>query len=396
MKKTLRKYFVPHEGNGFHPHVLHAKRALGYGAFFVALKVFAVIFAAALPLQAFVTPDALIAQREKIVALVNELRLENGLKPLAPAAGLSGSASERAADMSAAQYFSHEGPQGRNLAHFLRQAGYGYYYAGENLAMGFADAQEVVAAWIKSPTHYANLIDKNFTEEGLGLSAGEYEGVPTVFVAQHYALPKREETSPLQSAPPPDDAVATAHLAPDASAPKAAAPVAVKPEESSVKWSDVDTRTKVVAEVATAGPVTAAIAEVGGYKVKLEPVGPDRFAGSATIPEKSDEIFKVVTPPTVEVVAEDGSKASAAVAWEKPKVVSQTPWERYLRANSWLGKSIPLFALIQAVYLLAAAIFSISLAVHIYYEVTRKLRHKWPIWAQSFGFIALIIVLINF
>jgi hypothetical protein len=375
MKKTLRKFFVPHEGNGYHPHILHAKRAVGYGAFFLGLKALAVAFAVLLPAQAFLTPDVLVGQKQRIIELVNELRGENGLKPLAHAAKLISSADARAADMVENQYFSHQGPDGHNLTYFLNKAGYDYYVAGENLAMGFTDAQDVVAAWVKSPTHYANLVDANYSEEGLGLASGDYLGAPTVFVAEHFGLPK------------------TAVAKPETGKAPSALSVAVVNEQSAVRWSDKDSRTKVDARITTTGPVKAATAEVGGFEVKLVQTAPNQFEGSATIPEKSNDVFKVVTPPTVTLIAQDGTKAAAPVAWEKPKLVSQTPWQRYLQANSWLGKNIPLFTIIEAIYLLAAVFFSVCLVIHIYFEATRKLKHKWPIWAQSFGFISLIIVL---
>jgi uncharacterized protein YkwD len=51
-------------------------------------------------------------------------------------------------------------------------AGYNPTSVGENLAAGQWSAQEVINAWVNSPEHYANLINPNFTQVGLGLAGG--------------------------------------------------------------------------------------------------------------------------------------------------------------------------------------------------------------------------------
>jgi len=78
--------------------------------------------------------------------------------------------------------------------------------AGENLAMGFSGAEEVVNGWVKSQTHYANIIDPDFSETGVGLSSGLYENYDTTLVAQFFgssqpAVPvaaTREKSNPAQ------------------------------------------------------------------------------------------------------------------------------------------------------------------------------------------------------
>jgi len=51
-------------------------------------------------------------------------------------------------------------------------AGYSPTTVGENLAAGQWSAQEVINAWINTPEAYANLINPQFTEVGLGLAGG--------------------------------------------------------------------------------------------------------------------------------------------------------------------------------------------------------------------------------
>ena len=197
MRKTIKKYFIPHQGNNYHPHILHAKRAIFYGGLFLAMKMIVVGLVLLLPLEAFVTPDILADQQRQIIALTNQVRAQHGLPKLAEKSPLDRSSDAKAGDMAAHEYFAHAGPHNRTLAYFLDQAGYHYLSAGENLAMGFADAREVVNAWIKSPTHYANLIDPEFADLGVGLESGYYQGVPTVYVAQHLGLPDLAANYPV-------------------------------------------------------------------------------------------------------------------------------------------------------------------------------------------------------
>lgn len=189
MRKTIKKYFIPHEENNYHPHILHTKRAFLYGGLFVAMKIIVVAFVLLLPLEVFVMPDVLAQEQRQIINLTNQIRAQKGLPELTEKKILDRSSDAKAMDMAANEYFDHNGPHKRGLSYFLDKAGYKYRAAGENLAMGFANAQEIVDAWANSPTHYANLVDPEFEEFGVGLESGYYQGMPTVYTAQHLGLP---------------------------------------------------------------------------------------------------------------------------------------------------------------------------------------------------------------
>ena len=47
--------------------------------------------------------------------------------------------------------------------------GYYYQYAGENLAMNFYNATEAFNAWMNSPLHRENILNKNYTETGIAV-----------------------------------------------------------------------------------------------------------------------------------------------------------------------------------------------------------------------------------
>lgn len=425
----FRKYFIPHEGNNYHPHILHTKRAVFYGGFFVALKALVIAFAVLIPTEAFLSPDVLAAQSRQIVTLVNNLRVGNGLKPLSDAVSLDASAQNRSDDMLALQYFSHNGSNGHGLTYFLNGAGYKYYIAGENLAMGFSSGQDVVDAWIKSPTHYANLIEKNYSETGIGISSGEYHGVPTVFVAEHFGLPIAAAT-PVATAPTaqaqgttPSAQVSTLSnngqvagetvkenpitvpvvpvspaLTADATeiigtpAVVVQEALAVVDVDSSLQWQADGTQTKVVAHVAVTGPVTSATVNINGFTMNLKENGTGLFTGSATLPEKPDDVFRVITAPSVHLTGANGAIANGFVEWVNPKIVSQTPWQKYIAANSWLSGSIPVFAVLKYIYMAALAFFFVALLINIFFEIKKQHPH---VIAQTAGLIVILIVLIK-
>lgn len=69
-------------------------------------------------------------------------------------------------------YFAHENPQGPTLAARLAAVGYAYRAYGENIAAGYASLDVVMAGWLQSPGHCANIMSANFTEVGLALQTG--------------------------------------------------------------------------------------------------------------------------------------------------------------------------------------------------------------------------------
>jgi uncharacterized protein YkwD len=84
----------------------------------------------------------------------------------------------------AAQHHARNMARFEEMAHELAQAdlptmvdralyyGYAYRWLGENVAYGYPDARSVVAAWMDSPGHRANILGSDFTEIGVGLRVG--------------------------------------------------------------------------------------------------------------------------------------------------------------------------------------------------------------------------------
>lgn len=116
------------------------------------------------------TPDvSLSAYAQEVVRLVNAERAKYGLSALTVNAKASQAAQVRAAEQ--ARSFSHTRPNGTSCFTALREAGVSYRTAGENIAYGQRTPQEVVTAWMNSPSHRANILGSQYTQIGVGYTA---------------------------------------------------------------------------------------------------------------------------------------------------------------------------------------------------------------------------------
>lgn len=125
----------------------------------------------------------------KIESLINKEREKAGLPLLAHADKLAQSACSKLDDMVAKDYWAHIAPDGTDPWYWIKSTGYEYFNAGENLAYGFNSEAEMVAGWMTSPTHKANILG-NFTEQGVCTKAVKYRGSDTTLPAvSHFGTP---------------------------------------------------------------------------------------------------------------------------------------------------------------------------------------------------------------
>ena len=75
-------------------------------------------------------------------------------------------------DMVALNFFSHTGSGGGNTGQRATAAGYSWMTVGENIAAGQPDMATVVAAWMASPGHCANIMNNRFRDIGLVCVSG--------------------------------------------------------------------------------------------------------------------------------------------------------------------------------------------------------------------------------
>ena len=419
-----------------------------YGSMLLATKGIVFAFTLFLPLQVFLLPDVLSAERDRLIALTGAIRSERNLPMFAVHAKLNQSAELKSEDMAAYRYFDHVGPDGRNLQYFLSKAGYPFAVAGENLAMGFSAAEEVVEAWKKSPTHYANLIDGEYSDTGIGMIAGEYQGIPTVYIAQHFGKEKKEQvietaavtpSAPrelfevpsqpvaapqkpivrsllaqqaptketavqgVKTSPPPQKEADTAIPRRDETdndsglwmtsqkSPDRSPPVSLDEGRSFASWQEIQAeKTFVSFTIVMTGSVQSAAAYVDDVIVPLREIEPQMYSGGAAIAESSDDLFRVITFPTVRVTDTKGTVSFFQIPWETVKIVSPTPIEKYTKSKTLLSGMMNIFAVSKALYAGFFIFFLAALLINIFVNI-RIQRPK--VIGQTVGLLGLIAVL---
>lgn len=125
------------------------------------------------------TPEAgnLEEVRAATLCLVNRERLIHGEQALIANAKLERSAQGHTLSMVDEDYFSHYNPDGETPAQRMRASGYIYssrigYEIGENIAWGtlsLATPKAIVQAWMQSPGHRENILDRNYRETAIGV-----------------------------------------------------------------------------------------------------------------------------------------------------------------------------------------------------------------------------------
>ena len=111
----------------------------------------------------------------EVIRLVNEIRQQNGLRPLAANWELSRVARYKSQDMRDNGYFSHNSPTYGTPFQMLSAFGLSYRTAGENIAKGYASPQAVVNGWMNSSGHRANILNASYTQIAVGyVSGGNY------------------------------------------------------------------------------------------------------------------------------------------------------------------------------------------------------------------------------
>jgi uncharacterized protein YkwD len=159
---------------------------------FTRLALFTVLVAASAPIgvPARAADPAL---RQAVLAEVNAFRAREGLPPLRLEERLSQAALAHSADMLARGQLSHDGGDGSKPWDRVQRHGYRWRAVRENVAAGQATAAEVVAGWIASPGHRANMVARDVTEVGVGFAAaaGMMPGnVPRRFWTLKLAAPR--------------------------------------------------------------------------------------------------------------------------------------------------------------------------------------------------------------
>jgi len=201
----IKSIFVPCSENNYRPKFLESKFLFYYLLFLLILKLITVSSLIYFPKTIFFAD----LSNTILIQLTNQGREFLSLNPLKENPQLSQAAYLKAQDMVAKDYFAHQSPEGKTPWYWIKAANYDYQYAGENLAIGFLDPEEVYQTWEDSPSHRANLFNQDYQDIGIAVLKGDFRGNETFVVVQLFGSPKitpKEQPSPEGTPPVPSGA----------------------------------------------------------------------------------------------------------------------------------------------------------------------------------------------
>lgn len=128
---------------------------------------------------------------QKALRLINAYRADNGVAPLALDPHLARLAADYARKLAEAGRMSHELEPWGGLEKRLKDGGYPYATAGENLGQGYRTIEQTIAGWKKSPAHDRGLKDVDMTR--MGIASAENPKKPgDVYWCLIFARPRPE------------------------------------------------------------------------------------------------------------------------------------------------------------------------------------------------------------
>lgn len=178
-----QNWFLPHKDTHRKAYLISWEGLVVYILLFILLQVsFSII--------SYTNPGVLgIAgniDSKKLIELTNSERQKKGLTLLSENGSLNQAAELKAQNMFSENYWAHFAPSGKTPWDFISSAGYRFTYAGENLAKNFTSSDDVVKAWMTSPTHRDNLLNPKYQDIGIAVAEGVLNGQKTILVVQEF------------------------------------------------------------------------------------------------------------------------------------------------------------------------------------------------------------------
>jgi len=370
LKLRAKNFFIPHAGNNHHPYSLHKKHLLFQAVFVVLIKVILISTIVLMPFSAWLTPDLMQEQSNQIVELTNQIRQQRGLDLLKQDQRLVLAAQNKVNDMFLAQYFAHSN-QNKNLYTWLKNADYQFLSAGENLAMGFADAEQVVESWKKSTTHFANIIDPDFKEIGVVMASGEFAGQNTNLMAQFFGNPGSTKNAVIKK-----DIF-------DAQKSKLIINKAVGKDQGALK-----------AEVYLKEDMEKSIVRINDLEIELYNAGKNKkWVGHAIL---SNQQLEELQHPGVlgSLIATDkaGHNYIGDIEWQN--IIPQTSSildQYFLTKSIFPDKLKMLFNISSFYYQILIMFFMVALILKIFINIRKQ---HWQVIGSTLGLISLSIVLL--
>ena len=126
---------------------------------------------------------------ESVLSVLNQDRARYDLPLLAQNQTLEQAAAAKARDILENDYFAHTSPAGLKPWNFIKNAGFQYTFAGENLAVGYDNALELQNDFMGSPGHRENLLSPLYSEIGIAVVKGQFRGRPATVTVEMFAAP---------------------------------------------------------------------------------------------------------------------------------------------------------------------------------------------------------------
>jgi uncharacterized protein YkwD len=127
-----------------------------------------------------------------VVAATNAIRRSHGLDPLRSNQGLAAAADQHSRSMGKAGFFAHESADGtafwKRVQNYYAQGSASYWAVGENIIWASPDlsVDEAMKAWMASPGHRENILEKDWRE--IGCSSFRVDSAPGVYGGRKVVL----------------------------------------------------------------------------------------------------------------------------------------------------------------------------------------------------------------
>jgi uncharacterized protein YkwD len=144
-------------------------------------------------------PTTLRSLQRSVIVEINAVRREQGRRPLRLSVSLAAAALQHSQEMAERGYFSHSSANGESfslrIARFYPLRKQTLWMAGENLywTTGTTTADTTIEAWLQSPVHRENLLNRRWREVGIGAvsvdsALGVYGDAPVTIVTADFGL----------------------------------------------------------------------------------------------------------------------------------------------------------------------------------------------------------------
>lgn len=196
MSSVFSHLFLPQRSNNHRPSLLQVEGVGVLAALLIVSDVLVGFLSTSHPVLPAVLGFSSSITASQVVEQTNDQRRAQGETALQVNSQLNQAALAKGNNMCQDQYWAHISPSGTTPWVFIKNSGYKYAVAGENLARDFFDTPSMVAAWMASPTHRANIVNTHYHDIGVAVVDCKLLGSDTTLVVQMFGTLVAEAPAP--------------------------------------------------------------------------------------------------------------------------------------------------------------------------------------------------------